>query len=126
MASQVVLIHLFQVRILAGLLEIKMSASLDYGYGMLGFPRLKKASKKGLSKEEFFKEFPNCYWCGKKLTMENRSLDHYIPKCHRGRSTFSNYVTACTECNQKKGSLLPREFRVMKNLTNIPLNLHKI
>jgi len=48
-----------------------------------------------------------CGYCGKKS--ENMTVDHVIPKTKGGQNTFENTVTACKECNSKKGDKLPQE-----------------
>lgn len=48
-----------------------------------------------------------CVYCGKysiKLT-----IDHVIPRSRGGKSTYDNMVTACNNCNTKKGSKTPEE-----------------
>jgi hypothetical protein len=36
-------------------------------------------------------------------------VDHVVPRCRGGAYTWINLVTACTRCNQRKGSLTPEE-----------------
>lgn len=99
-----------------------MSVSLDYGkeYRPITAPEqhcsattLKKQSKGKQYKDnrrrriaQFFQDFPNCYYCGTRLTIENRSLDHFIPRSKGGIGSLDNLVTACKDCNQKKGVLV--------------------
>jgi len=47
-----------------------------------------------------------CQYCG-----SNRELtvDHIIPVSRGGKSSFENCVTACINCNSKKGNKLPSE-----------------
>ena len=53
-----------------------------------------------------------CRYCNKKLE-DNKtgsiSLDHVIPRCKGGSDTKENLVTACAQCQWKKGSKLPDE-----------------
>lgn len=48
-----------------------------------------------------------CQYCGKtELTL---TVDHIIPKAKKGEETWENLVTACVECNNRKGDRTPEE-----------------
>ncbi|MFW6007948.1 MAG: HNH endonuclease [archaeon] len=55
----------------------------------------------------FVRDDYTCQYCGKKL--KNPELEHIVPKSRGGKSTFSNCVAACKECNRSKGDRLPSE-----------------
>ncbi len=42
-----------------------------------------------------------CQYCGKKTN--DLTIDHLIPRKYGGKSTWENLVSACKECNNKKG-----------------------
>lgn len=45
-----------------------------------------------------------CAYCGKHFANKNDlSRDHIIPRYHGGEDTWMNVVTACVDCNQRKG-----------------------
>ena len=46
----------------------------------------------------------NGYFLYKDLTM-----DHVLPKSRGGKNIWTNLVTCCKECNQKKGNRTPKE-----------------
>ena len=48
----------------------------------------------------------SCQYCG---TSHNLTLDHVIPRSRKGKSTWNNLVTACKNCNSRKGDYLPGE-----------------
>lgn len=48
-----------------------------------------------------------CQYCGR--TDSTLTVDHILPKCRAGEDTWENLVTACVECNNKKGDRLPEE-----------------
>ena len=50
-----------------------------------------------------------CQYCGKKKPGNELSLDHVIPRCQGGLTTWENIVVACTDCNAKKAGRTPRE-----------------
>lgn len=50
-----------------------------------------------------------CAYCNKKLPLEQLQLEHIIPKSRGGKTTWTNTITACIKCNQKKGNRTPKE-----------------
>jgi 5-methylcytosine-specific restriction endonuclease McrA len=59
-------------------------------------------SKKNVMIRDDFK----CQYCGKGKEL---TIDHVIPVSRGGKSVFENCVSACKECNNRKGSQLPSE-----------------
>lgn len=45
-----------------------------------------------------------CAACGKKLTLNTFTIDHYIPKSLHGKNATKNLIPLCKECNLKKGN----------------------
>lgn len=56
------------------------------------------------------KELP-CYWCGIYLEQDDATLEHLHPESKGGPTTVDNCVIACTNCNNKRGTLPVEEFR---------------
>ena len=50
-----------------------------------------------------------CQYCGKNFPTEKLTVDHIIPKSRGGAKSWTNLVTACKKCNQKKGCRTPQE-----------------
>lgn len=50
-----------------------------------------------------------CQYCGRKLPRNQLNLDHVVPRCKGGKTTWENVVASCFDCNRKKGMRLPRE-----------------
>ncbi|GIV77973.1 HNH endonuclease [Litorilinea aerophila] len=50
-----------------------------------------------------------CQYCGDAPGRTNLTVDHVVPRSRGGSHGWENLVTACTRCNQKKGSLTPEE-----------------
>ncbi|RME63649.1 MAG: HNH endonuclease [Nitrospirae bacterium] len=52
-----------------------------------------------------------CYYCGRYVGPHALTMDHIVPLSRGGKSTKSNIVPACKECNNKKKYLLPLEWQ---------------
>lgn len=50
-----------------------------------------------------------CAYCGKPVTYPAATLDHVLPLCQGGESTWDNLVCCCTSCNQRKGNRTPEQ-----------------
>lgn len=48
-----------------------------------------------------------CQYCG--YSGDNLTLDHVLPRSRGGGETWENMVTACVQCNVRKGSRTPKE-----------------
>lgn len=56
----------------------------------------------------------NCYHCEKKYDKSQLTMDHLIPLARGGKSTKSNVVVSCKECNTKKGFYTRGELALME------------
>ena len=43
-----------------------------------------------------------CQYCSKTVGRHEFTLDHVVPRCRGGKTTWSNTVVACRSCNQRK------------------------
>lgn len=50
-----------------------------------------------------------CAYCGNTFGHKELSRDHIIPKSKGGENSWMNTVTACVDCNTKKGSRTPEK-----------------
>jgi 5-methylcytosine-specific restriction endonuclease McrA len=50
-----------------------------------------------------------CQYCSDRHPAHDLTFDHVVPRSRGGRTTWENVVTACGDCNLRKGSRLPRE-----------------
>ena len=50
-----------------------------------------------------------CCYCGKKFLSSELNLEHVLPRCRGGKTSWDNIVTSCIPCNLKKGDKLPSE-----------------
>jgi 5-methylcytosine-specific restriction endonuclease McrA len=58
-----------------------------------------------------------CQYCGRRKGSEELSVDHVVPRCQGGLTTWENIVVACTECNARKAGRTPDQAG-MKLLSN--------
>lgn len=70
------------------------------------FPEL-RVSRKGI----FARDDGRCQYCGREDAL--MTLDHVVPRCRGGESTWANLVTCCVGCNNKKGDRTPEEAGMM-------------
>jgi 5-methylcytosine-specific restriction endonuclease McrA len=64
-------------------------------------------SRKITRRAIFARDRWTCQYCGRergKLT-----IDHVVPRCKGGASSWDNIVTSCAPCNRRKGDRLPRQ-----------------
>lgn len=52
----------------------------------------------------FLRDQYACQYCGTPVTGADATIDHVIPVCQGGRSTWENATTACRPCNYKKSN----------------------
>lgn len=67
--------------------------------GRLGFGRNNRAI---LRRDEFICQYDDC-------TRRGTTIDHVVPKCQGGESTWTNQVACCLTCNQKKAGRTPEQ-----------------
>ena len=51
-----------------------------------------------------------CLYCGETFTLHHLTRDHVVPVSRGGPDSWSNCVTACADCNHKKGNRTPEEW----------------
>ncbi len=61
-------------------------------------------------REIFLRDNYTCQYCGK--VTHDLTLDHVHPKSRDGKHTWENLVSACKECNHRKGGRTPEEARM--------------
>lgn len=44
-----------------------------------------------------------CQYCGSKFDLPDLTFDHVHPRARGGKTSWDNIVTACKQCNNKKG-----------------------
>ena len=77
----------------------------------------------GSRKSVFKRDNHICQYCQKSFGEKELTLDHVLPKSRGGKKSWTNIVSACKKCNQKKGDKTPAEagmklFKVPKKPKN--------
>ncbi len=85
---------------------IKLKNFTAFRFAEIGFTR----------KNIFRRDHYTCQYCGR--TNIPMTLDHVIPRRRGGKETWENLVTACMQCNAKKGFRTPKESSM--KLSRIP------
>lgn len=87
---------------------------LKYFVKVNGFKNL-SFSKRFLAKRDRF----TCQYCLKKLSPTQLTIDHVTPQSRGGKTTYTNCVISCWECNNKKDCKTPLEANM--KLHSIPI-----
>ena len=76
---------------------------------LLHYDRVPKQRVRLNRRNIFARDRNLCQYCGKRFATNELSLDHVIPSCRGGETTWENIVCACVRCNVRKGGRTPRE-----------------
>ncbi len=56
----------------------------------------------------FMRDNYTCQYCGDRHSPRHLTLDHIIPASKKGPKSWTNMVTACRDCNQRKANRTPQ------------------
>lgn len=88
--------------------SIRQSFALPSVIRLKKFVRSHETHKIRFSRENIYiRDNYVCMYCRDKFPAKDLTLDHVLPVSQGGRKDWSNIVTACRCCNQKKGSRTP-------------------
>jgi len=79
---------------------------------LLHFNRIPKQRVRLNRRNIFARDASRCQYCGKRFATSELSLDHIVPTCQGGETSWANLVCACVKCNIRKGGRTPREARM--------------
>jgi 5-methylcytosine-specific restriction endonuclease McrA len=57
----------------------------------------------------FLRDRWECQYCGERFSTPELTFDHLIPRSRGGHTAWNNIVTACYDCNLRKGDRLSHE-----------------
>ena len=90
--------------------EFKALRSVDSAFGIPDVVILKSFKQKHIrqsictKKNIGFRDLYVCQYCSAKLTHSESTIDHVVPVSKGGKLTWTNVVTSCRDCNNKKGN----------------------
>ncbi len=74
------------------------------------YVRLQESNKIRFCRENIYtRDAYICQYCDTKFTTRDLTLDHVLPVSQGGKKDWTNIVTACRSCNQKKGNRTPEQ-----------------
>jgi 5-methylcytosine-specific restriction endonuclease McrA len=76
---------------------------------LLYYDRLPKQRVRLNRRNIFARDANQCQYCGKRYSTSELSLDHVLPTCRGGDTSWENLVCACVKCNVRKGGRTPKE-----------------
>jgi len=76
---------------------------------LLEYDRLPKQRVRLNRRNIFARDANLCQYCGKRFATSELSLDHVLPTCRGGDTSWENLVCACVKCNVRKGGRTPQE-----------------
>ena len=86
--------------------SVSQSFNLPAVMRITKFVRFKRnSSRVRFSRQHvFLRDDYHCQYCRKNFNTKELTMDHVIPVVSGGKTTWSNIVTCCVDCNQRKGS----------------------
>ena len=76
---------------------------------LLRFDRVPKQRVRLNRRNIFARDANRCQYGGKRYPTSELSLDHVVPTCRGGGTSWDNLVCACVKCNVRKGGRTPQE-----------------
>lgn len=76
---------------------------------LLFFDRLPNKDVKFTRQNVFARDKNTCQYCGKKFERKDLNIDHVVPRHQDGKTTWTNVVCSCVECNRRKGNRTPEQ-----------------
>ena len=76
---------------------------------LLHYDRVPKQRVRLNRRNIFARDGNHCQYCGKRFATSELSLDHVVPTCRGGDTSWENLVCACVRCNVRKGGRTPQE-----------------
>ena len=92
---------------------------------LLEYRRIPHQTRALSRKNILLRDRNTCQYCQKVLIASELTLDHVIPRCRGGASSWENLVACCRDCNRRKGSQMLHELTDMRLLREPrPFSLH--
>ncbi len=76
---------------------------------LLAYRHIPQQSRALSRKNILLRDRNTCQFCGNIFPASELTLDHVMPRSRGGRSSWENLVSACYQCNNRKGDRTPEE-----------------
>ncbi len=76
---------------------------------LLHYDRVPKQRMRLNRRNLFARDGNRCQYCGEAFATSELSIDHVVPSCRGGETTWDNVVCACVRCNVRKGGRTPQQ-----------------
>lgn len=104
-----VLSHYADQLLRAPRLTIKMPSVIRLKNYFKGVDHLMLSSAPFSRRNIFGRDSGICQYCGKKLSLEEMTIDHVVPKMLGGKREWTNIVACCSSCNRYKADRTPKQ-----------------
>lgn len=74
----------------------------------------------------FLRDNWTCQYCNDIFKTHELTFDHVIPRSRGGRTTWENIVTACQDCNTRKGNQMPDKCGMRPSFTARQPSIHEL
>jgi hypothetical protein len=71
-------------------------------------PQVPAPTRRGI----FQRDHGRCAYCGRCVPFAESSMDHILPLCQDGPTSWGNLVNACRRCNERKADRTPEQARM--------------
>lgn len=88
--------------------KLKMQLRMASGGGAAKSVAKRLAKTRSMRLRVFDRDGWRCVQCGCKKR-DALTLDHIVPRCAGGPTTFDNLQTLCRACNRRKGGTIPQD-----------------
>lgn len=93
--------------------SIKQSFQLPSVLKLKSYIRPRKTDGVRFCRENvYIRDLHTCQYCAQKFPYKELTIDHVVPASHGGPKTWTNVVTACRSCNQRKADRTPEKARM--------------
>jgi len=90
--------------------SVTFSVKLPSILRLLKYVKVKKSRIVKFSRANIYaRDKYTCQYCNTAFRSEELTFDHVIPVSHGGAKSWENIVTACIDCNRRKGGQTPAE-----------------
>jgi 5-methylcytosine-specific restriction endonuclease McrA len=73
------------------------------------YDRMPRVTVRLTRRNLMFRDAHQCQYCGKRPPLRDLNIDHVLPRSRGGEDSWENLVTACRQCNLRKGWKTPEE-----------------